>query len=119
MAKSVNIKLFATVYKLNKKLDALLTAMKKDIVAGANQTYASFAEVKVVECTKRSWSKEAQALADEYLTSLGYEKQETKYNRVDIDNINEVADAEVDAIINTLEASNDKLIARVAAGTKR
>ena len=42
-------------------------------------------------------------------------KQVTHYTRIDIDNIPQEVDDKVNEILNTLEDSNDKVIARVAS----
>ena len=58
--KNVNVKLFAIIYTLNKKLTKKLDEMKKEISEGANLTFKNYANIKEVECIRRSWSKEAQ-----------------------------------------------------------
>lgn len=113
--KNVNVKLFAVIYTLTKNLNKKLDEMKKAIAEGANLTFKDYANIKVVECTRKSWSKEAQTKADEYLTKLGYEKEETKYTRVEIDNINNSAMEIANNVFNTLEDSNDKNIRKVAS----
>lgn len=113
--KNVNVKLFAVIYTLTKNLNKKLDEMKKAIIEGANLTFKDYANIKVVECTRKSWSKEAQAKADEYLTKLGYEKEETKYTRVEIDNIDNSTLETAENIFNMLENSNDNTIKKVAS----
>ena len=113
--KNVNVRLYAILYKLDKIITEKLNEMKKAISNNANLTFEKYAKIQVVNCTRKSWSKEAQALADKYLTELGFEKQETNYTRIDIDNINEDIDNTVNNIINVLMNSNDNTIKRVAS----
>lgn len=113
--KNVNVKLFAIIYTLNKRLSKKLDEMKKAILEGAETTFKDYAKIKVVECTRKSWSKEAQEKADEYLIKLGYEKEETIYKRVEIDNISIEVENATNNIFNILENSNDNVIKRVAS----
>lgn len=112
---TVNAKLYAIKYKLKKLLEASITKDNEAIKNGATITFKDYANIKAVDCTRKSWSKEAQAIADEYLTKLGYEKQATAYARIDVDNINSEADTIVENILATLENDNDKIIQRVAS----
>ena len=113
--KTINAKLFALKYKLLKKLNASLEKDKEAIKEGAKITIENYAKIQLVECTKKSYSKEVQQELEEYAKSKGYEKQETKYLRIDIDNIPEEVDEKVDEILATLEDSNDKMIKKVAS----
>ena len=113
--KIVNAKLFALKYKLLKKLNASLEKDKEAIKENAKITFDKYAKIQIVECTKKSYSKEDQEKLEEYAKSKGYEKQETKYLRIDIDNIPEEVDTKVDEILTMLEDSNDKMIKKVAS----
>lgn len=113
--KKVNVKLFAIKYKLLQKLTKSLEKDKEAIKNNAELTMTKYAKIKLVECTKKSYSKEVQQELEEYAKSKGYEKQETKYTRLEIDNINEDIDHKVDEILATLEDSNDRDIKRVAS----
>lgn len=113
--KTINVKLYAILYKLNKTITAKMDNMKQDIINNATMTYEDCATIKVVDCTRKSYSKEHQILLDEYAKKQGFEKVETHYKRIDIDNINSKVDTIVDNIINQLENSNDKVIAKVAS----
>ena len=113
--KIVNAKLFALKYKLLKKLTESLEKDKEAIKENAKITFDKYAKIQVVECTKKSYSKDVQKELEEYAKSKGYEKQETKYLRIDIDNIPTEVDAKVDEILTMLEDSNDKDIKRVAS----
>ena len=113
--KIVNAKLFALKYKLLKKLNASLEKDKEAIKENAKITFENYAKIQIVECTKKSYSKEVQQELEEYAKSKGYEKQETKYLRIDIDNIPEEVDEKVDEILTMLEDSNDKMIKKVAS----
>ena len=113
--KIVNAKLFALKYKLLKKLNASLEKDKEAIKEGAKITFDKYAKIQLVECTKKSYSKEVQQELEEYAKSKGYEKQETKYLRIDIDNIPNEIDNKVDEILTMLEDSNDKMIKKVAS----
>ena len=113
--KIVNAKLFALKYKLLKKLTESLEKDKEAIKENAKITFDKYAKIQIVECTRKSYSKEVQQELEEYAKSKGYEKQETKYLRIDIDNIPTEVDAKVDEILTMLEDSNDKDIKRVAS----
>ena len=120
--KIVNAKLFALKYKLLKKLNASLEKDKNAIKENAKITFDKYAKIQLVECTKRSYSKEDQEKLDKFAQENGIVKQETKYLRIDIDNIATEIDEKVDEILEYLEDSNDKDIKRVAskmANTKR
>lgn len=113
--KIVNAKLFALKYKLLKKLNASLEKDKEAIKEGAKITFENYAKIQLVECTRKTYSKEIQEKLEEYAKSKGYEKQETKYLRIDIDGIPGEIDTKVDEILATLEDSNDKMIKKVAS----
>lgn len=113
--KTINAKLFALKYKLLKKLNASLEKDKEAIKNGAKITFENYAKIQIVECTRKSYSKEIQQELEEYAKSKGYEKQETKYTRVDVDCIDSNIDNKVDSILDTLEDSNDRDIRRVAS----
>ena len=113
--KNVNIKLFAIIYTLNKRLNKKLEEMKKAIIEGANTTFSNYANVKVVECTRTSYDKEAQAKLDKFAEENCIAKTITHYKRVEIDNISIEVEETADKIFNTLEDSNDKIVKRVAS----
>ncbi len=113
--KMVNAKLFAIKYKLLQMLTKSLDSDKDAIKEGAKITFNDFANIKVVECTKKSYTKEAQAMLDKYAKENGLEKVETKYLRVEIDHIDTIAEETANKILLELEDSNDKLIKRVAS----
>lgn len=113
--KTINAKLFALKYKLLKKLNASLEKDKEAIKENAKITFDKYAKIQIVECTKKAYSKEVQQELEEYAKSKGYEKQEIKYLRIDIDNIPEEVDEKVDEILTMLEDSNDKMIKKVAS----
>ena len=113
--KNVNAKLYAIKYKLLQKLTKSLDKDKEAIKNGAKITFDKFAKIQVVECTRKSYTKEAQAIIDKFAEEKGLEKVETKYLRVDIDNIDNSVEEVADKIINELEDSNDRLIQRVAS----
>lgn len=113
--KIVNAKLFALKYKLLKKLNASLEKDKEAIKENAKITFDKYAKIQLVECTKRSYSKEDQEKLDKFAQENGIVKQETKYIRIDIDNIPTEVDTKVDKILTMLEDSNDKMIKKVAS----
>ena len=113
--KKVNVKLFAILYRLDKLITKKLDEMKKDIIAGAETTYSHYADIKVVDCTRASYSKEDQMKLDEYAAKNCIAKQVTHYKRIDIDKIVVEVDMITDEIITTLENSNDKTVKRVAS----
>ncbi len=112
--KTVNAKLFAIKYKLLQKLTKSLEKDKEAIKNNAKITFQEFAKIQIVECTRKSYTKEAQQLIDKFAEENGLEKVETKYLRVDIDNINQSAEDTANKILEELEDSNDRLIKRVA-----
>jgi len=113
--KIVNAKLFALKYKLLKKLNASLEKDKEAIKENAKITFDKYAKIQVIECTKKSYSKEDQEKLDKFAQENGMVKQETKYIRIDIDNIPTEVDEKVDEILEYLEDNNDKLIKKVAS----
>ena len=113
--KSVNLKFLAFKYKLAKRLNASIEKDKNAIKEGATITFKDYCKLQLVECTKKSWSKEAQTIAEKHLTDLGFEKQETKYIRIDIDNVPTEIDNEIDNVLNTLENNDNKIVTRVAS----
>ena len=117
--KTVNAKIFALKYKLLKRLNASIEKDKNAIKEGAEITRKDYCKIQIVECTKKSYTKEQQETLDKYAQENGFEKQETTYIRIDIDNIPTEIDNKVDEIFNTLEDSNDKDIKRVASKVAR
>ena len=113
--KTVNAKIFAIKYKLAKMLNASLEKDKNAIKEGAKITFENYCKIQIVECTKKSYTKEAQEIIDKFAKENGLEKQETKYIRIDIDKIPTEVDDKVNEIINTLENDNDKDIKRIAS----
>jgi hypothetical protein len=111
----VNAKIFALKYKLLKVLTNSIEKDKKALKEGAEITYKDYCEIKLVECTRTSYSKEDQAKLDEYAAKNLISKQVTHFTRIDIDNVPQEVDTKVDEILTTLEDSNDKVIARVAS----
>jgi len=113
--KTINAKLFALKYKLLKKLNASLEKDKEAIKENAKITFDKYAKIQIIECTKKSYSKEDQEKLDKFAQENGIVKQETKYLRIDIDNIATEIDEKVDEILEYLEDNNDKLIKKVAS----
>ena len=113
--KTVNVKLFAILYKLDKVITKKLDEMKKAIIEGADTTFKDYAKIKVVDCTRASYDKEAQAKIEKFAQENGLEKVTTNYKRVEIDGIALEIDNAVDNIINTLEDSNNTTTKKVAS----
>lgn len=113
--KKVNAKIFALKYKLLKRLTDSLNKDKDLIKEGAEITFKNYCNIKMVDCTKTSYSKEAQAKLDEYAKANLISKQITHYKRIEIDNIPIEVDNKVDNIFNILEGTQDKEIQRVAS----
>ena len=113
--KTVNAKIFALKYKLLKKLTDSLNKDKDLIKEGADITFKDYCNIKIVECTKTSYSKEDQVKLDEYAKANLISKQVTHYKRIEIDNIPIEVDEKVDNIFNILENTQDKEIKRVAS----
>ena len=116
--KKVNAKIFAIKYKLLKRLTDSLNKDKDLIKEGAEITFKNYCNIKMVDCAKASYSKEAQAKLDEYAKANLISKQITHYKRIEIDNIPVEVDDKVDNIFNTLENTQDKEIRRVASKIK-
>ena len=113
--KKVNAKIFALKYKLLKRLTDSLNKDKDLIKEGADITFKDYCNIKIVECTKTSYSKEDQVKLDEYAKANLISKQVTHYKRIEIDNIPIEVDEKVDNIFNILENTQDKEIKRVAS----
>ena len=113
--KKVNAKIFALKYKLLKRLTDSLNKDKDLIKEGAEITFKDYCNIKMVDCIKTSYSKEAQAKLDEYAKANLISKQITRYKRIEIDNIPIEVDEKVDNIFNILENTQDKEIKRVAS----
>ena len=111
----VNAKLFALKYKLLKVLTNSIEKDKKALKDGAEISFKDYCKIQLVDCTRTSYSKEDQAKLDEYATKMCIAKQVTHYTRIDIDDIPTEVDNKVNEILNTLEDSNDRVIARVAS----
>lgn len=117
--KTVNAKLFAIKHLLIKKLNASLEKDKNAIKEGTKITFKNYCKIQVVECTRQSYSKEAQKLLDEYAKKKGIEKQTATYTRIDIGNVPTEVDDKVNQILDTLEDDNDRTVARVASAVVR
>ena len=113
--KNVNAKWYAFKYKLMKILAKSIEEDNNAIKNGAKITFENYCKIQLINCSRKSWSKEAQTLADKYLTELGFEKQETNYLRIDIDNVPAETDEKVAEVFNEMQNSNDKDIKRVAS----
>ena len=113
--KNVNAKWLAFKYKLAKKLNASIEEDKNAIKNGAKITFEKYCKIQKVECQRASYTKEQQAILDEIAKEKGFEKQITNYIRIDIDNIPEETDKQVEQVFNTLENSNNVVIAKVAS----
>ena len=113
--KKVNAKIFALKYKLLKRLTDSLNKDKDLIKEGAEITFKNYCDIKMVDCTKTSYSKEDQKKLDEYAKANLISKQITHYKRIDIDNVPIEIDQKVDDIFNVLENTQDKDIKRVAS----
>lgn len=111
----VNAKIFALKYKLLKVLTNSIEKDKKALKDGAEISFKDYCKIQLVDCTRTSYSKEDQAKLDEYATKMCIAKQVTHYTRIDIDDIPTEVDDKVNEILNTLEDSNDRMIARVAS----
>ena len=111
----VNAKIFALKYKLLKVLTNSIEKDKKALKDGAEISFKDYAKIQLVDCTRTSYSKEDQAKLDEYAAKMCIAKQVTHYKRIDIDEVPTEVDNKVQDIFNTLEDSNDKVIAKVAS----
>lgn len=110
----VNAKILALKYKLVKALQKSIEKDKESIKNGAEVTFKDYCKIKVVECTRTSYTKEDQAKLDEYAKKMHIAKQVTHFKRIDIDEVSQEVDDKVQDIFNTLEDSNDKVISKVA-----
>ena len=115
MQKTVNAKIFALKYRLMKKLETSLNKDKDLIKEGAEITFKNYCNIKIIDCTKTSYSKEDQVKLDEYAKANLISKQITHFKRIEIDNIPIEVDDKVDNIFNILENTQDKEIQRVAS----
>lgn len=113
--KTVNALLYAVKYLLKKKLSASLEKDNEAIKNGAEITFSKYANIHVVECTRKDFSKEDKEVLEKYAEKKGMTKQETTYLRVDVDNIDPQVEGKVNAILEELEDSNDKTTRRVAS----
>ena len=113
--KTVNAKIFALKYRLMKKLETSLNKDKDLIKEGAEITFKNYCNIKIIDCTKTSYSKEDQVKLDEYAKANLISKQITHFKRIEIDNIPIEVDDKVDNIFNILENTQDKEIQRVAS----
>lgn len=113
--KKINAKIFALKYKLLKKLTDSINKDKDLIKEGADITFKDYCNIKIVECTKTSYSKEDQQKLDEYASKHLISKQVTHFKRIEIDNIPIEVDEKVNDIFNMLEDSQDKDIKKVAS----
>lgn len=117
--KTVNAKVFAIKYWLAKKLNASLEKDKNAIKEGAKITFENYCKIQIVECTRQSYSKEAQLMIDEFAKKKGIEKQTTIYTRIDVDNVPTEVDDKVNQVLDTIESDNDRVITKVASGVAR
>lgn len=117
--KTVNALLYAVKYLLEKKLSASIKKDNEAIKNGAEITFSKYANIHVVECTRKEFSKEDKEVLEKYAEKKGITKQETKYLRVDVDNIDPQVDDKVNEILGELEDSNDKTTRRVASKVVR
>ena len=113
MKMTVNAKWYAFKYVLVNILSKSLEKDKMAIKNGATITEKDYCDIVQIPCKRESWEKEAQAIADEYLTKLGYKKKVTNYIRIDINNIPEKMTEKVENAIKTMETSNDYVTTKV------
>jgi hypothetical protein len=112
----VNAKLFALKYKLLKVLTNSIEKDKNALKEGAEITYKDYCKIKLVECTKTTLDRsKVLEICDKYGVDISTLEKTTKYQRLDIDNIPTEVDDKVEDIFNTLEDSNDRVIAKVAS----
>jgi len=112
--KNVSVRLFAIIYTLTKTLNKKLEEMKTSIVEGATLVDDNYANVKLVECTRKDWSKEDKIILDKIAQEKGMTKVETKYVRVEIDNIDKSITTTVNNIFNTLKLNGNTITKKVA-----
>lgn len=118
--KNVNAKIFAFKYALLKRLNASIEKDKNAMKEGAKITFENYCKIQLVECTKKTYTKEQQAILDKYAEENGIKKQETKYTRIDIDNIPNEIDERVNKMLETLENNdNDKIITKAASAVAK
>ena len=114
MAK-VNAKILALKYKLFKRLKDSLEKDKDAIKSGAEITFKDYCKIQVVDCEKSTLDEtKVQVLCNEYGIDIATLKKTTHYKRLDIKNVPTEVDNKVQDIFNTLEDSNDKVIAKTA-----
>ena len=111
----VNAKILALKYKLFKRLKDSLEKDKDAIKNGAEITFKDYCKIQVVDCEKSTLDEtKVQALCNKYGIDITTLKKTTHYKRLDIKNVPTEVDNKVRDIFNTLEDSNDKVIAKVA-----
>lgn len=113
--KTVNAKLYALKYRLIKMLTKSIEADNEALKNGATTTFANFANIKVVECTRKDYTKEDKAILDEIAQREGIFKVVTTYRRIDIDNIDNTIDLKATQVFNKLQNDNDLLVAKAAS----
>lgn len=113
--KTVNAKLYALKYRLIKMLTKSIEADNEALKNGATTTFTNFANIKVVECTRKDYTKEDKAILDEIAQREGIFKVTTTYKRIDIDNINNTIDLKATQVFNKLQNDNDLLVAKAAS----
>jgi hypothetical protein len=119
MKKSVNVLVYAIKYTLKKMLDKSLTEDNEAIKNGAKLTFEKYAKIKQVECTRKDYTTEAKAKIEEFAKANNLQKVETKYIRIEVDNIDNTAIETAKEVFNTLENSDNKNIAKVASKIAR
>ena len=111
----VNAKILALKYKLFKRLKDSLEKDKDAIKSGAEITFKDYCKIQVVDCEKSTLDEtKVQVLCNEYGIDIATLKKTTHYKRLDIKNVPTEIDNKVQDIFNTLEDSNDKVIAKTA-----
>ena len=111
----VNAKILTLKYKLFKRLKDSLEKDKDAIKSGAEITFKDYCKIQVVDCEKSTLDEtKVQVLCNEYGIDIATLKKTTHYKRLDIKNVPTEIDNKVQDIFNTLEDSNDKVIAKTA-----
>lgn len=111
----VNAKILALKYKLFKRLKDSLEKDKDAIKSGAEITFKDYCKIQVIDCEKSTLDEaKVQVLCNEYGIDIATLKKTTHYKRLDIKNVPTEVDNKVQDIFNTLEDSNDKVIAKTA-----
>lgn len=111
----VNAKILALKYKLFKRLKDSLEKDKDAIKSGAEITFKDYCKIDIVDCKKSTLDEtKVQVLCNEYGIDIATLKKTTHYKRLDIKNVPTEVDNKVQDIFNTLEDSNDKVIAKTA-----